>query len=236
MSQPVRDPQQQPAAGHAPDGMGEVRALPFFHAHRRLALSALLAIGLGAAFRAAGLPYSRAALLAFDVAALVFLLATARAFTRATPQSMRERAQLVDVGRSAVLWSSVAISCLIVMALWMELRSSSGGSGALDMIAAAVSIVLSWLYMNMIFALHYAHGYYSRRSPTHKGLEFPGTPEPDYWDFAYFALVLGMTFQVSDVQIVNRRLRRTALVHSVIAFFFNVFIIAISVNVAAGRV
>ena len=132
----------------------------------------MLAIALGAAFRAAGLSYSRAALLAFDVAALVFLLATARAFTRATPQSMRERAQLVDVGRSAVLWSSVAISCLIVMALWMELRSSSG-SGALDMIAAAVSIVLSWLYMNMIFALHYAHGYYSRRSPTHKGLEFP---------------------------------------------------------------
>ena len=80
MSQPVRDPQQQqPAAGHAPDGTGAVRALPFFHAHRRLALSALLAIALGAAFRAAGLSYSRAALLAFDVAALVFLLATARA-------------------------------------------------------------------------------------------------------------------------------------------------------------
>ena len=104
--------------------MGRARSGPFFHAHRRLALSALLAIALGAAFRAAGLSYSRAALLAFDVAALVFLLATARAFTRATPQSMRERAQLVDVGRSAVLWSSVAISCLIVMALWMELRSS----------------------------------------------------------------------------------------------------------------
>ena len=124
MSQPVRG--SAAAAGRRPcarwDGRGP--ALPFFHAHRRLALSALLAIALGAAFRAAGLSYSRAALLAFDVAALVFLLATARAFTRATPQSMRERAQLVDVGRSAVLWSSVAISCLIVMALWMELRSS----------------------------------------------------------------------------------------------------------------
>ena len=77
------------------------------------------------------------------------------------------------------------------------------------MVAAAVSIVLSWLYMNMIFALHYAHGYTAAAVP-HKGLEFPGTPEPDYWDFAYFALVLGMTFQVSDVQIVNRRLRRGA--------------------------
>lgn len=101
--------------------------------------------------------------------------------------------------------------------------------------AAAVSIVLSWLYLNMIFALHYAHGYYSHRNALHKGLDFPGKEDPDYWDFAYFALVLGMTFQVSDVQIVSRRMRRTALVHSVIAFFFNVFIIAISVNVAAGR-
>ena len=104
-----------------------------------------------------------------------------------------------------------------------------------DLIAAAASIVLSWLYMNMIFALHYAHGYYGHGNAMHKGLDFPGTDEPDYWDFAYFALVLGMTFQVSDVQIVNRRVRRTALTHSVIAFFFNVFIIAISVNVAAGR-
>ena len=233
MSQPVRDPA---AAGRRPcarwDGRGP--ALPFFHAHRRLALSALLAIALGAAFRAAGLSYSRAALLAFDVAALVFLLATARAFTRATPQSMRERAQLVDVGRSAVLWS-VAISCLIVMALWMELRSSRGqrraghgrGGGQHRAVLAVHEHDLRAALRARLLQPPQSHA---------QGPGIPGTPEPDYWDFAYFALVLGMTFQVSDVQIVNRRLRRTALVHSVIAFFFNVFIIAISVNVAAGRV
>ncbi|MFY2802093.1 DUF1345 domain-containing protein [Achromobacter dolens] len=148
---------------------------------------------------------------------------------------MRIRAQQVDVGRSAVLWSSVLLSCLVMLALWMEMRAAGGLEGAADLIAAAASIVLSWLYMNMIFALHYAHGYYSHRNGMHKGLDFPGKEDPDYWDFAYFSLVLGMTFQVSDVQIVSRRLRRTALLHSVIAFFFNVFIIAISVNVAAGR-
>ena len=195
----------------------------------------MLAIALGAAFRAAGLSYSRAALLAFDVAALVFLLATARAFTRATPQSMRERAQLVDVGRSAVLWSSVAISCLIVMALWMELRSSPGqrraghgrGGGQHRAVLAVHEHDLRAALRARLLQPPQSHA---------QGPGIPGTPEPDYWDFAYFALVLGMTFQVSDVQIVNRRLRRTALVHSVIAFFFNVFIIAISVNVAAGRV
>jgi uncharacterized membrane protein len=184
---------------------------------------------------ALGVPWVLALLLGFDAGALVFLLMTARVFGRTSAAAMRQHAQQQDVGRTGVLWSSVALSCMVMMALWVELRGEGGAGDVLAMLAAAVTIILSWLYMNMIFALHYAHGYYGHRNAMHKGLDFPGTDEPDYWDFAYFALVLGMTFQVSDVQIVNRRVRRTALTHSVIAFFFNVFIIAISVNVAAGR-
>ncbi len=230
MTDPLKDPDADP---------DNVAGLPFFHAHRRLVMCGLLfAVAAGGLYEA-GLPPSRSVLLGFDAAALVFLLLTVWAFGKATPASMRVRAQQQDVGRTGVLWSSVALSCLVMLALWVELRPGAGPGGAMgvvDMLAAAVSIVLSWLYMNMIFALHYAHGYYSRRNAMHKGLDFPGTQDPDYWDFAYFALVLGMTFQVSDVQIVNRRLRRTALMHSVISFFFNVFIIAISVNVAAGKI
>lgn len=228
MSLPVKDHDADapPAA---------VARLPFFHAHQRLVLCGLLFVAVAAGLYLAGMSPSRAGLLGFDVAALVFLLVTGAAFGKATPESMRIRAQQVDVGRTGVLWSSVALSCLVMLALWTEMRAAGGAEGVADLIAAAVSIVLSWLYMNMIFALHYAHGYYSHRNGMHKGLDFPGKEDPDYWDFAYFALVLGMTFQVSDVQIVSRRLRRTALMHSVIAFFFNVFIIAISVNVAAGR-
>ena len=199
MTLPVKDPDTDSTqAGVAP--------LPFFHAHRRLVLCGLLFVAAAVGLWRAGLAPSRAGLLGFDLAALVFLLLTGAAFGRATPATMRIRAQQVG-----------------------------GLEGAADLIAAAASIVLSWLYMNMIFALHYAHGYYSHRNGMHKGLDFPGKEDPDYWDFAYFSLVLGMTFQVSDVQIVSRRLRRTALLHCVIAFFFNVFIIAISVNVAAGR-
>lgn len=229
MTLPVKDPEIEPPPV-------EVAALPFYHAHRRLVLCGALFVGLAGALWRAGLGPSRAGLLAFDVAALVFLLLTGAAFGKATPAMMRVRAQQVDVGRMAVLWSSVALSCLVMVALWTEMRAAGGAEGVADLVAAAVSIVLSWLYLNMIFALHYAHGYYSHRNAMHKGLDFPGKEAPDYWDFAYFALVLGMTFQVSDVQIVSRRMRRTALVHSVIAFFFNVFIIAISVNVVAGRV
>lgn len=213
-----------------------VARLPFFHAHRRLVLCAGLLLAAAGGLYAAGVPAMLALLLGFDLGALVFLVMTARVFGRTSAAAMRRHAQEQDVGRTGVLWSSVALSCMVMMALWVELRAAAGASSAVAMLAAAATIILSWLYMNMIFALHYAHGYYGHRNAMHKGLDFPGTDEPDYWDFAYFALVLGMTFQVSDVQIVNRRLRRTALTHSVIAFFFNVFIIAISVNVAAGRV
>ncbi|SSW73627.1 DUF1345 domain-containing protein [Achromobacter veterisilvae] len=213
-----------------------VASLPFFHAHLRLVLCAGLLLAAAGGLYAAGVPAMLALLLGFDLGALVFLVMTARVFGRTSAAAMRRHAQEQDVGRTGVLWSSVALSCMVMMALWVELRAEAGASSAIAMLAAAATIILSWLYMNMIFALHYAHGYYGHRNAMHKGLDFPGTEEPDYWDFAYFALVLGMTFQVSDVQIVNRRLRRTALTHSVIAFFFNVFIIAISVNVAAGRV
>ncbi|WP_332611402.1 DUF1345 domain-containing protein [Achromobacter sp. ESBL13] len=212
-----------------------VERLPFFHAHRRLMLCGMLFLVVGGGAYAWGRSVSLALLLGFDAAALVFLVLTARVFGKASPASMRVQARQQDVGRFGVLWSSVALSCMILMALWVELHGESSSGGALDVLAAGATIVLSWLYMNMIFALHYAHGYYGHRTGAHKGLDFPGTQEPDYWDFAYFALVLGMTFQVSDVQIVNRRVRRMALMHSVIAFFFNVFIIAISVNVAAGK-
>ena len=212
----------------AEDPAASVESLPFFHAHRRLVLCGLLFVVAGGIAYVLGRSPSLALLLGFDAAALVFLVVTARAFGQASPASMRVHAKQQDVGRLGVLWSSVALSCMVMVALWVELRGESNAGGVVDMLAAAATIVLSWLYMNMIFALHYAHGYYGHRSGTHKGLDFPGTHEPDYWDFAYFALVLGMTFQVSDVQIVNRRVRRMALMHSVIAFFFNVFIIALS--------
>ncbi len=226
---PVKDfePEDDSASG---------AALPFFHAHRRLVACAGLLLATAGGLYALGVPWVLALLLGFDAGALVFLLMTARVFGRTSAAAMRRHAQQQDVGRTGVLWSSVALSCMVMMALWVELQGEGGVSSVLAMLAAAATIILSWLYMNMIFALHYAHGYYGHGNAMHKGLDFPGTDEPDYWDFAYFALVLGMTFQVSDVQIVNRRLRRTALTHSVIAFFFNVFIIAISVNVAAGRV
>jgi uncharacterized membrane protein len=123
---------------------------------------------------------------------------------------------------------------VVLVALGTELQAGKTG-GLLAIAIAAASIVLSWAFLNTLFALHYAHGYYGDYGKQHEGLDFPGDDEPDYWDFAYFAVVIGMTFQVSDVQVTSRYLRRMVLIHGVIAFFFNVFIIAVSVNIVAGR-
>ena len=117
----------------------------------------------------------------------------------------------------------------------MQLRQDQRGFSMLELVVAVASVVLSWLFLCAMFAVHYAHGYYGDFVDKHKGLEFPDTPEPDYWDFAYFSTVICMTFQVSDVQITSDYLRRVVLLHSVIAFFFNVFIIAITVNIVAGQ-
>ena len=133
-----------------------------------------------------------------------------------------------------MLWGGVVLSAVVLGALANELNAAKSG-GILALVVGVLSVILSWLFLNVMFAIHYAHGYYGNFGDQHTGLEFPDTPKPDYWDFVYFSIVIGMTFQVSDVQITSNYLRRVVLLHSVIAFFFNVFIIAITVNIVAGQ-
>lgn len=207
---------------------GFVRGRPWTVAS--LAIFLLAVIGL----IACGLKPANAVLLGFDFAAVIFLGLLARLFMQSTPAKMRRQAQAIDTGRWGVLLGGVVLSSVVLAALAVELHAARNG-GVLALAVGVLSVVLSWLFLNLMFAVHYAHGFYGDFGKQHAGLEFPHTPEPDYWDFAYFAIVIGMTFQVSDVQITSRYLRRVALLHSVIAFFFNVFIIAITVNIVAGQ-
>ena len=101
------------------------------------------------------------------------------------------------------------------------------------MAALVATLVLIWLFANSVYALHYAHDFYTAH-PQHGadcgGLDFPGTPQPGYPDFLYFACTLGMTFQTSDVQITAPEVRRLALLHSLTAFVFNIGVIAFTIN------
>jgi uncharacterized membrane protein len=183
-------------------------------------------------------------LIAFDGGAVVFLAAVWVMMATATRDGMRQRAKLEDESRYTVLILSTAVAIAILLTIVFELhglKDLSSGVVGLHVALAAGTILLSWFFMNTMFALHYAHGYYSDADPTSDykptgGLAFPGHPEPDYWDFLYFSFVVGMTFQVSDVQIEDHSLRRGVLAHGVLAFFFNVVVMALTINIVAGLI
>lgn len=99
------------------------------------------------------------------------------------------------------------------------------------------ALISSWLLIQTVFAFHYARRYYAirhrERSATPE-LLFPGGKEPDYLDFAYYSFVIGMTSQVSDVAVTSRSMRRLSLIHSVLAFVFNIAVLALSINIIAS--
>jgi uncharacterized membrane protein len=93
----------------------------------------------------------------------------------------------------------------------------------------------SWVMVHTIFTFHYAHMYYDdENAAAARGLLFPGDEEPDYLDFAYFSFVIGSTFQVSDVQIISREIRRLVFMHSLLSFALNTFVVALTINLVAG--
>ncbi len=163
----------------------------------------------------------------------------------ATPQKMRLRAQAQDEGRLAILSLVVAAACTSLLAIVFMLKDTKGLPTTiltLHVTLAGVTVICSWLLIHTMFALHYAHDYYHgdrSMSPSEVkagGLDFPNENQPDYWDFLYFSFVIGMACQVSDVQVISRSMRRLALVHSVLTFFFNTIILALSINIIAGLI
>lgn len=130
----------------------------------------------------------------------------------------------------------VAISFAALSQVMSSAKDMQGMERKLYIGTVALTLFVSWLVTHVVFALRYAHEYYERQhgaSRVDGGLDFPGGLPPDYWDFLYFAMVLGMTFQVSDVQITSRKLRRLATAHGLIGFLFNTVIVALTVNIAA---
>jgi uncharacterized membrane protein len=119
----------------------------------------------------------------------------------------------------------------------MRTAKAEGGSVGLWLsVLAGATVLLSWLLAHSVFAVHYAHGYYKDLlEKRQRGLDFPGeNDDPDYWDFLYFSFVVGMTAQVSDVQVMTRGWRRLVLAHGILSFLFNTVILALSINLLAG--
>jgi uncharacterized membrane protein len=151
-----------------------------------------------------------------------------------TPQrTLRARAQEEDFGRTVIFVFVVVAACASLFAVGFLISVGSGHVGQL--VLGLATVVLSWSLIQTVFGLHYAHAFYGDSDQPGErrhagGLIFPGERMPDYFDFAYFSFVIGMTCQVSDVQITSPRMRRLALLQSVLAFGFNTIILALLIN------
>jgi uncharacterized membrane protein len=142
-------------------------------------------------------------------------------------------------GSKIFVMISVLVSCFasLFTVLLLVISKDESGSRISTIILSVMGMLVSWVMVHTIFTFHYAHMYYFKEkddTPGSEGLGFPGGKEPDYLDFAYFAFVIGMTFQVSDVEISSRSIRRTALVHGLLAFALNTFVVALTINLIAG--
>jgi uncharacterized membrane protein len=160
-------------------------------------------------------------------------------FFTCSPAQMRQIASKEDGSRFFV-FVLVLISSLasMVTVLFLILSKNSSPDRGLYITVAIAGMLLSWIMVHSTFCFHYAYLYYGdddEQPETHaEGLDFPEEKAPDYLDFAYFSFVIGMTFQVSDIVITSRDIRRQVLVHGLLAFALNTFVVALTVNLIAG--
>jgi uncharacterized membrane protein len=215
-------------------------AARLWHLHARLLVS--LALGLAVMIASFALPWRvpTRILTAWDIGAALYLALTYRTMAHATVSQIRRRAAIVDEGALAipVLTTFAAVASLAaIIAELGHAPNSQGLSGWSEVALGMGTILLSWAFMHTIFALHYAHEFYGGgRDDRIGGLMFPGNEEPDYWDFLYFSVVIAMTSQVSDVQITSKSIRRLTTVHGIVSFFFNLTVLALTVNMVSNLV
>lgn len=198
-----------------------------------------------AAFAASGLllgyllPPEQAVLVAFDFAAMLFIASLLRMANGAEAEHMRRSAEENDAGRGLLLAVGALISGVMLVAVAVEMGKTGSARAAYHLPLAVGTIVLAWAFGNALFMLHYAHLYYDKAKSgkgDRGGLEFPECQEPTYTDFAYFAFNLGMTYQVSDVPVTDRNLRVVVIIHCLIAFFFNIGVLALAFNLVANAI
>jgi uncharacterized membrane protein len=172
-------------------------------------------------------------MIGFDVAAVIFLLSCIPLVTYRADQ-MRDAARRNDANRPMLLAITIAVSLAVLVAVAAEL-TQTGATKPLAVVLVVATLALAWLFSNTVYALHYAHMFYvARDGKDCGGLGFPGTDEPDYWDFVYYAFCLGMTFQTSDVAVEDGRFRRVSTAHCLAAFVFNLGVVAFTINVLGG--
>ncbi|WP_425985472.1 DUF1345 domain-containing protein [Brevundimonas sp. TWP1-2-1b1] len=222
--------------------MGDLEAMGFVARLFRLHFSLWLWLGLlvlaaVAALTPAGFGWPLRLAAGWDAGVAAFLIVTFYHIVRVRSQdAIRRRAAELDQAGALVLPLSMAAAVASVVVLVLAMVTSSGEPTVGQAVFSVGTVGLSWLYVHIIFALHYAHGFYAPREHgkgDQGGLILPGEDEPDYWDFLHFGLIIGVANQTADIQISSRKMRGLATLHSLVAWFFNAVILALTVNLAA---
>lgn len=212
-------------------GMGSRIAPPRF-----VAFVLMMAIGTLGWQALHGHGWRDALVIGFDFSATLFAVSLLPLLRDHHADAMRVHAAQNDANREWVLGITALTTLTILAAISAELPAAKAGS-AIAIVKLVGTLAMAWVYTNLVFMLHYAHMHYFPDEAAGfdaGGFEFPGTPEPDYWDFLYFSFTAGMSFAASDVNVTRGSVRRVLVVQCLLSFVFNIGVLAFSINVLAG--
>lgn len=179
------------------------------------------------------------ALVAWCVFATSFVIVGAIRLSNASADRIRETAPKVDDSAPVILMASLGAAIASIVAVVVELSGIKGlspGAGAFHLGLTAATVTCSWAFVQVVFAVHYAHEFYGSdtEGEQRSGLDFGQDSDPDFLDFLYFAVTIGATSQTSDVAVRSRTMRRTVLAQAIFSFFFNTMVLALAINIAAS--
>ena len=206
-----------------------------YRLHGKLAVAVAIGVVVAVAMHTLEMRGVARALIGWDAGVIVYLALTYAMMWRTDVEAIRKRAGEQDEGVYFIQFLAVAATFASLAAVLFALIGSKQSGAATGVPLAVLTILLSWSFVHTIFTFHYAHEYYGeRRDGKIGGLIFPDDIKPDYRDFLYFSLVIGMTSQVSDVQVTSKIIRRIVAVHGVLSLFFTLVVLALTVNMIAS--
>jgi uncharacterized membrane protein len=176
--------------------------------------------------------YALGIIAAFDIAAAMFLASCVSLLSIEDPATIEKLARENDANRTVLLVITVIVMAVLLIA--MAAQTMGGHPNASAKALVIVTLIIAWLFTNSIYALHYAHMAYIQPPAGCAGFRFPGTQEPIYWDFVYFAFTCGMAFATSDVEVTDQSIRKVVTFHCLAAFAFNIGVLAFTVNLLAS--
>ncbi len=219
-------------------------ALGRFAVGRPRLLVSLAAGIVGFLLEPAAFPLVTRLLLAWNIGTWLYVALYLAMIATSDERAIRWRAKITDEGQFLILVLASIAAIASMAAIFAELGATKDLKGldkGLHLGLAGATVLSAWTFIHLTFALHYAHQYFDEtkavegETPALRGgINFPDTESPDYWDFVYFSFIIGVAAQTADVSIGSKVIRRTSLVHSILAFFFNSAILALTINIAAS--